>query len=107
MTLPPCLSQRISQPTTNAVERECLVSSRCRNTQLNFRTRIALAPPREFAAQKFGALAHAPQPIVSGLSVFIKMLRVNALPVIPDPQPERSEERRVGKECRSRWSPYH
>ena len=23
------------------------------------------------------------------------------------PQNERSEERRVGKECRSRWSPYH
>src|SRR3712207_9398468 len=23
------------------------------------------------------------------------------------PQPDRSEERRVGKECRSRWSPYH
>src|SRR5256886_13581939 len=23
------------------------------------------------------------------------------------PIPERSEERRVGKECRSRWSPYH
>ena len=22
-------------------------------------------------------------------------------------QIERSEERRVGKECRSRWSPYH
>ena len=35
--------------------------------------------------------------------------------IIPDPEPtptpggdpERSEERRVGKECRSRWSPYH
>ena len=25
---------------------------------------------------------------------------------IPNPQ-SRSEERRVGKECRSRWSPYH
>src|SRR5256884_792138 len=25
--------------------------------------------------------------------------------VVPDDQ--RSEERRVGKECRSRWSPYH
>src|SRR3989454_7747988 len=26
----------------------------------------------------------------------------------PEPDPrERSEERRVGKECRSRWSPYH
>ena len=23
------------------------------------------------------------------------------------PYPSRSEERRVGKECRSRWSPYH
>ena len=27
---------------------------------------------------------------------------------IPTPiTPIRSEERRVGKECRSRWSPYH
>src|SRR2546430_9241066 len=24
-----------------------------------------------------------------------------------DPEQKRSEERRVGKECRSRWSPYH
>ena len=24
-----------------------------------------------------------------------------------DAHPGRSEERRVGKECRSRWSPYH
>ena len=24
-----------------------------------------------------------------------------------DPHQDRSEERRVGKECRSRWSPYH
>src|SRR2546430_17550409 len=28
--------------------------------------------------------------------------------IIPDPiDSARSEERRVGKECRSRWSPYH
>ena len=26
---------------------------------------------------------------------------------MPQPLPIRSEERRVGKECRSRWSPYH
>ena len=25
----------------------------------------------------------------------------------PDEMDKRSEERRVGKECRSRWSPYH
>ena len=28
-------------------------------------------------------------------------------PLLEEVQPERSEERRVGKECRSRWSPYH
>ena len=28
--------------------------------------------------------------------------------MVPGPMPrDRSEERRVGKECRSRWSPYH
>ena len=27
--------------------------------------------------------------------------------IIRDKTGERSEERRVGKECRSRWSPYH
>src|SRR2546430_3539922 len=33
---------------------------------------------------------------------------VSKTPVaIFDPTRERSEERRVGKECRSRWSPYH
>src|SRR2546422_9238257 len=28
-------------------------------------------------------------------------------PGVPPDAPVRSEERRVGKECRSRWSPYH
>src|ERR1039457_7695239 len=28
-------------------------------------------------------------------------------PNAPPPALRRSEERRVGKECRSRWSPYH
>ena len=27
--------------------------------------------------------------------------------VFAESDPARSEERRVGKECRSRWSPYH
>ena len=29
------------------------------------------------------------------------------LDMFPYPSGNRSEERRVGKECRSRWSPYH
>ena len=40
----------------------------------------------------------------------MKHLAGKGIPV-PDPaadaKGERSEERRVGKECRSRWSPYH
>ena len=27
--------------------------------------------------------------------------------LLQEPEDDRSEERRVGKECRSRWSPYH
>src|SRR5260370_21295049 len=34
-------------------------------------------------------------------------LREGQILVLQVPIPERSEERRVGKECRSRWSPYH
>ena len=35
-------------------------------------------------------------------------LTVNQLnPLYDRVEPLRSEERRVGKECRSRWSPYH
>ena len=30
-----------------------------------------------------------------------------ACPLSLGQESERSEERRVGKECRSRWSPYH
>ena len=29
------------------------------------------------------------------------------LVIMPTSEHSRSEERRVGKECRSRWSPYH
>ena len=40
--------------------------------------------------------------------ISLEMNRIDAL--IEDPKyyyDDRSEERRVGKECRSRWSPYH
>ena len=33
----------------------------------------------------------------------LELLKKNAM----KEQANRSEERRVGKECRSRWSPYH
>src|SRR3712207_7249984 len=33
--------------------------------------------------------------------------RSQVLKIVAWPLDRRSEERRVGKECRSRWSPYH
>ena len=36
-----------------------------------------------------------------------KKLNITPTPVVSTDETTRSEERRVGKECRSRWSPYH
>src|SRR5256885_2934467 len=38
---------------------------------------------------------------------FPKIAVQSSLESLPAPKSIRSEERRVGKECRSRWSPYH
>src|SRR3712207_7492573 len=43
-------------------------------------------------------LAHQPKRIGEGRMSLVVPSRLT---------PNRSEERRVGKECRSRWSPYH
>src|SRR2546430_16834293 len=37
----------------------------------------------------------------------IDLVDVNNKALLSRSPPNRSEERRVGKECRSRWSPYH
>ena len=40
----------------------------------------------------------------------VRILRTNQVATIVEVElirKSRSEERRVGKECRSRWSPYH
>src|SRR3989475_5317323 len=42
-----------------------------------------------------------------GMTVAHRRLRLPALASQVAGVADRSEERRVGKECRSRWSPYH
>src|SRR5256885_12724559 len=54
----------------------------------------------ERAAEAAGAAAAAAGNAVSGRGEGIPQRE-------PVPRGARSEERRVGKECRSRWSPYH
>src|SRR5690554_674483 len=51
-------------------------------------------------------------PVVAGLMVYLLLSRAGPLGELgllftPGAMVIRSEERRVGKECRSRWSPYH
>ena len=45
--------------------------------------------------------------VIAGME-FVDNIKLGAGPngAVSDPD-KRSEERRVGKECRSRWSPYH
>src|SRR2546430_17741272 len=43
----------------------------------------------------------------SGYRTLIEHWDGSTWTIIQDGTHERSEERRVGKECRSRWSPYH
>src|SRR5260370_15003029 len=45
--------------------------------------------------------------VMAGGAVKVMGATVEALDVSSRPGSIRSEERRVGKECRSRWSPYH
>ena len=51
----------------------------------------------ERSRHMFSIKLNSPVLLRKQLPVIAKALRVD----------ERSEERRVGKECRSRWSPYH
>ena len=57
---------------------------------------IRFLPPTENAV-------HAEMPVDHRTSQPFGMLNGGASLALA----ERSEERRVGKECRSRWSPYH
>ena len=45
------------------------------------------------------------QPVTSLSTFKVTVAKVNSDALTP--ALSRSEERRVGKECRSRWSPYH
>ena len=45
--------------------------------------------------------------ILSDMADIAQDLWASVPETVPAEKPTRSEERRVGKECRSRWSPYH
>src|SRR3712207_7861108 len=60
---------------------------------------LVLAAAADLAQQR--GLAHRPSGVLGAFDQVEQLLVVLAGAGV------RSEERRVGKECRSRWSPYH
>src|SRR3712207_7028106 len=66
---------------------------------------VHVVPAQAAAADGLGAAVHPPAAAVGDpaelFDVDVQQL-AGVFALIP-----RSEERRVGKECRSRWSPYH
>ena len=61
--------------------------------------KIVIASACRTAIGKFGGtLANVPAAELGSIVIKEALNRANV---------KRSEERRVGKECRSRWSPYH
>ena len=75
-------------------------------------------PTDRFVAEWWIAKPHVERRLQSGVAVTLRSDEVADAPTANRATPEgdwhaceevnlRSEERRVGKECRSRWSPYH
>ena len=73
----------------------------------------ALAFERSWATNFYlsGSFYGLPERIATTVPVIVALYAANALCLVKreafPKRPPRSEERRVGKECRSRWSPYH
>src|SRR5438067_7846956 len=59
------------------------------------------------ACPKTGALRQACAPIARSIAASAPTRRRSRARRSAESPESRSEERRVGKECRSRWSPYH
>ena len=59
------------------------------------------------AAKLADELAQALPEVPAGVEVLVCPPTIDITTVHDRIQAARSEERRVGKECRSRWSPYH
>ena len=65
-----------------------------------------LGAMRQVALAGDHAISHADTTSISAAGHYL-LRRTGPIDVSTLPTVERSEERRVGKECRSRWSPYH
>src|SRR5256886_16437535 len=76
------------------------ITSKGTSLQGLFRTPVRY-PPTGSSAKRFSTLI----PSFADTAALSKLLEDNNVVINAEPLQTRSEERRVGKECRSRWSP--
>ena len=69
--------------------------------------RKTLGLKQSVVASKAGVTAESLSRFERGRSAEFGSRKLLAVLAVLGMEAERSEERRVGKECRSRWSPYH
>src|SRR2546430_13646998 len=67
---------------------------------------FAVVFPEYYFGQIFEA-KHEPGTVAYSMELQLKLLQETTDEMARNGCKKRSEERRVGKECRSRWSPYH
>src|SRR2546430_8217149 len=60
-----------------------------------------------FEYKRYNGWPEVKESLISGKVHAAYMLAPMVMDLVSKDVPVRSEERRVGKECRSRWSPYH
>ena len=72
------------------------MANRKRNIQVKF---YVTAEEKELMEQKMAQLQ------TKRIGAYLRKMAIDGYIIQVDTR--RSEERRVGKECRSRWSPYH
>ena len=68
--------------------------------------RPEMLDPALLRSGRFERVLHIPPPDTESLKEILK-IHTAGMPLGRFKLDDRSEERRVGKECRSRWSPYH
>src|SRR5256885_11765446 len=72
-------------------------------------SKVLDAPPHKVSIDQTAAMASDYELLVLFTSTpgFNVDVKIAGMMKDKNPKLKRSEERRVGKECRSRWSPYH
>ena len=100
-------SDASSKPHANAASRVLSLANKVRATTGDMDTKVALQVWVNLLANNYPKKTLHEFDVAGILFALVGELELIEAGMKQDGKYSRSEERRVGKECRSRWSPYH